>query len=203
MRRHSDDRGPSVASFDPVLPDSLAVRSGGWNPPGDRTPLRPALGGYFRGCTLKLSQLATAGATTVFRASSWFSLHLAEGHTWVLGFAYGPWFLAFLLLAVDRKRSGWTVIAGGALAMAFFEGNAYPVIYPAMIAPLVLATPAVLDRTWWPIIALVIAGLFGFGFAAPKLFSAIHIMLSHPRPIRYRIASSYGNLPTLLLWPKQ
>jgi len=160
-------------------------------------------GGYFLARTLKLGRLAAAAAATVFPASSWFSLHLAEGHTWALGFAYAPWFLAFLLQAADRKRIGWAVMAGGAIAMAFLEGSAHPVIYPVMLALPVLAALAVIERSWWPLGVLAIAGIFGLGFAAPKLLGAIHVLSSYPRPIEYRIDSEFSGLPVILLSPRQ
>jgi len=160
-------------------------------------------GGYFLGRTLKQSRIAAAGAATVFPASSWFSLHLAEGHAVFLGFAYAPWFLALLLMAADRKRIGWAVMAGCALALAFLEGSREPVVYPAMIALVVFTTLAILNKTWWPIIALAIAGIFTFGFGAPKLLSTIHVLSVYPRPIHRAVASEFGNLPALLLSPTQ
>ncbi|HYB92434.1 MAG TPA: hypothetical protein VEC38_15465 [Candidatus Binataceae bacterium] len=159
-------------------------------------------GGYFLARTLKMSRIASAGAATIFPASSWLSLHVAVGHVIFLGFAYTPWFLAFLLQAADRKRIDWAVMAGGAIAMAFFEGSAHPVIYTAMLAVPVVVTLAVMERSWWPLGALAIAGIFGLGFAAPKLLAAIHVLSLHPRPVDYPVDSEYGKLLVLLFSPR-
>lgn len=150
-------------------------------------PLHFALawaGGYVLGRVLKMSPVGAAGCATVFPASSWYWLHISEGHAMIsLPLAWLPWAAALAIAAADRHAFRYAALAGAALALTFLEGNPYPTVYSALVLVCVLAVLTILRLSPWPLVALAATGAFAAAFAAPKLLPAYRILALHPRPI--------------------
>jgi hypothetical protein len=131
-------------------------------------------GALVLGRTYGLSRIAAVAPAAVFAGCSYWYLHLAEGHTTWLAYAYLPWTLAAV-------AAGRPVAAGITLALAVMEGGAYAVAH-ALVALVVLAVyRAVAERTARPFLVLAQAGLMGVCLAAPKLLEMQPLLARYPR----------------------
>ena len=138
-------------------------------------------GGYVLGRSIGLGPLACVVCASVFPASSWFYLHIGEGHTVFLAVMYLPWVAALFCLAVDRKKLMPAALAGLLIALTFWEGGLYIAIF-AMILIASIALPMMLTRwSLWPLWSGLVAAAFTGGFAAIKLLPAIDVFRMHPR----------------------
>src|SRR5260370_2266275 len=139
-------------------------------------------GTYVLARVLEMRPLAALGAALVFPSSSWFALQVSAGHMWTFGFACLSWQLAFAMLAVERRRVRFAVLAGVALGVGFLEGGPYPLAFCGLTITILLATVALLRRSWWPLYVLGLTFCFAVGFSAIKLFPAYVLSLAVPRP---------------------
>ncbi len=90
--------------------------------------------------------------------------------------------MAFAMLAVERRRAGFAVLAGFALAVGFLEGGPYPLAFCALTIAILLATVAALRRSWWPLYVMGLIFCFAVGFSAIKLLPAYIVSVGVPRP---------------------
>ena len=139
-------------------------------------------GGYVLGRSIGLGKFAALGCATVFPSSSWFYLHTAAGHIAFMTYVYSPWVIALTWLGIERRRLGWSAIAGAFLALAFFEGNIYTVTQTGLLLGLLVAAPVVLRRDPWPLASLAAVALSALGLAAVQLLPGYFFWIQHPRP---------------------
>jgi hypothetical protein len=134
---------------------------------------------------------AMAGAA-LFAGSTIFSFHLAEGHTWILPLAYLPWaFLAFecsldalaTAPALALRPLRGAVVAGALLALMIGEGGVYPAPHLALLLTAYALLRAASDRSFRPVVALVVTASFAFFLAAPKLLPTLEFLSRRPRII--------------------
>lgn len=134
------------------------------------------LGGFVLGRVLGLSRVAAAAPAVVFAGCSAFYLHLGEGHTGWLPYAYMPWTLAAYL---TRRR----FVAGVLLALAVGEGGIYAVPHTALVLGLLALHRSVTEESSRPLEDLALVGLAAVCLAAPKLLVMQELMNGRPRLI--------------------
>ena len=140
-------------------------------------------GGYLLGRSLGLGRLACLVCASVFPASSWFYLHIAEGHAVFLPIMYLPWIAALFCIGVYQKKLVPAAVAGLLIALIFWEGGLYVAIF-AMILIASIVPPMMLTRwSFWPLWAGFLVAVFMGGFAAIKLLPAIDVFHMYPRGI--------------------
>ncbi|MGD0075261.1 MAG: hypothetical protein ABSD31_13120 [Candidatus Binataceae bacterium] len=139
------------------------------------------IGGYVLGRVIGLGPLACVVCASIFPASSWFYLHIGEGHLVFLPAAYMPWVAALFYMAVDRKRLLLAALAGLLIALIFFEGGLYLGIFAGiMIAS--IALPMILTRwSLWPLWSGLTVAVFTGGFSAIKLLPTVDVFRMYPR----------------------
>jgi hypothetical protein len=139
-------------------------------------------GGYILGRALGQGRIAAAACGSIFPASSWFPLHLAEGHLWILPAAYLPWICLLIIISVERRRTFPAAIAGLFAAMIFYEGGPYLIGQAGLIVAVIAIAAAIRQRNWRPLLVILAFGAFAAGFGAIKLIPTAIYMHSHPRP---------------------
>jgi len=137
------------------------------------------LGALLLGRTAGLSWMASLAPAIIFAGSSWFSLHLAEGHTTWMAFAYMPGILA-------AAASGKHVLAGIGLALATYEGGVYAVPYTVLVLSLLALHRTIAERSVRPLAGLGISAIMAACVAAPKLLLMQALMTRYPRVIESR-----------------
>ncbi len=152
-------------------------------------------GGYVLSRMLGTGKLAATAAAVTFTASSWFSLHMTEGHLVLLSMVYLPWVCAFVLMALDRRRLVFAVAAGLVVALTVGEGVHYTAPYTVLLIVILTVNLAIIRRSHWPILVLLVVVAFGSGFAAIKLLPVIDMLREHPRRID---ALEYNSVSRLL-----
>jgi hypothetical protein len=138
-------------------------------------------GGYVLARSLGLRPLSAVTCASVFPASSWFFLHIGEGHAVFLPATYLPWAASFYGIAINRRRMLPAACGGLTIALMFFEGGLYVGIFAVvLIATIVL--PMVLTRwSLWPLWSAITMAVFTAGFAAIKLLPAVAFFKLYPR----------------------
>jgi hypothetical protein len=139
-------------------------------------------GGYVLARVQGLSPLASTLCGSIYAGSSWFSLHLAEGHGHFLASAYLPWIVAFLWLCFSERALIPAAGSGLLIALTLGEGGVYQVLQALVLAALLGLTLSVLYRSYWPMTAIAILAAFSAGFAAFKLLPDYSMMHTYPRP---------------------
>ncbi|MBI2188497.1 MAG: hypothetical protein HYU37_15465 [Acidobacteria bacterium] len=134
------------------------------------------LGAFVLGRAYGLSRLAAMAPAIVFAGCSSFYLHVGEGHTGWLAYAYMPWILAAVAL-------GRPFIAGLLLALAIGEGGTYAVPHTILVLGVLALYHAVTERSTRPLVDLACAGAVAVGLAAPKLLLVQDLMSRLPRLI--------------------
>ena len=117
----------------------------------------------------------------VFGGSTFFSLHLAEGHTWILSAAYAPFVLAFYERGLDRRA--WAGLAGAFLALMVGEAGIYPAPHLALFLGLYAAVLALTRRSLQPLLRAGLVYLVAALLAAPKVLPMLAFMRHQPRHI--------------------
>ncbi|MBF6569251.1 MAG: hypothetical protein IVW54_10300 [Candidatus Binataceae bacterium] len=140
-------------------------------------------GGYVLGRVLGMRPIGALCTACAFCGSSWFFLHVAEGHMVFVPLMYTPWIVAFAWLAVDRRRLSWAILGGALVAITVGEGGVYAATYQMIVVVLVMGAWAVLSTSLWPLWATLLTGIFSLGFVAIKLAPAIAFYIRFPRPI--------------------
>jgi hypothetical protein len=160
-------------------------------------------GGYLLARTLGMSRFAALAAATLFPASSWFYLHLGEGHAVMLPFAYLPWLVLCLWRAFDQRTFTYAIVAGALLALMFGEGGVYAVTYSVLLTGVLAFAVAFLRGSPWPLLEVSFAGLFAAGFAAVKLFPSRAFVAQFPRLIGNGYSTDWRVLAISLFSPDQ
>ncbi len=110
-----------------------------------------------------------------------WALQAAVGHTWHLQYAWLPFALWALDVAIEERRPSRAVLAGTALAAMVYSGGIYPLPHAALAMVLYASTVAALRKSTQPLAQLGIAAATGVGLAAPKLFAIADTMSRLPR----------------------
>ena len=139
-------------------------------------------GGYVLARVQGLSPLASTLCGSIFAGSSWFSLHLAEGHGHFMASVYLPWIVALLWLGFTERALVPTAGSGLLIALTLGEGGVYQVLQAFVLVALLGVTISVIYRSYWPIAAIAIFAVFSAGFAAFKLLPDYGMMHAYPRP---------------------
>jgi hypothetical protein len=138
-------------------------------------------GGYVLGRVMGLRPLACVVCASVFPTSSWFFLHIGEGHTVFLPAAYLPWIAALFYIAVNRRKLFPAALCGLLIALVFWEGGLYLAVFASILIAC-LALPMVLTRfSFWPLWASITAAVFTAGFSAIKLLPTVDVFKMYPR----------------------
>jgi len=133
---------------------------------------------HVRGDPITRAAAALLGGM-VYSGSSFFALHLTEGHLWMLTAAYLPLVLYCFERGVEQPR--FAAITGILLALMLGEGGALPLPLAAVLLCFAAAILAVRDRSPRPLLALGIAGSIGVLLGAPKLLPLLDFIGRHPR----------------------
>jgi len=140
-------------------------------------------GGYVLGRSLGMAPLGSMVCAAGFGSSSWFYLHLAEGHTVFLPTVYLPWVVAALCTAINRKKLLPAALGGLAIALIFFEGGLYVGIFAIILIATLTAPMMLTRRSFWPLWSAMTMALFVGGFAAIKLLPAVDFFKLYPRGV--------------------
>jgi hypothetical protein len=138
-------------------------------------------GGYVLARMLGLGPLAAVAAATILPASSWFPLHLGEGHLILMGFVFLPWLLALMVLASERKLALPAIAAAALLAITFGGGGGEVIIYEGPLVAAYAIAETIRRRSARPILFLAVAGAFAAGFAAVRLLPVLEILRERGR----------------------
>jgi hypothetical protein len=156
-------------------------------------------GGYVLGRVLKMRRISAICTATAFAGSSWFSLHISEGHILLVVLAYLPAVIAAGWAAAERGQLRYAVLCGALIAVSIFEGNPIPPLYEGLTLTLVLVARAVVQLSARPLIALALAAIFAAGLGAAKYAPMLEVMASQPRPGDANFTNSLGALNQMLL----
>lgn len=151
------------------------------------------LAAAFLARTLRVSPTGSLMAGAVFGACGAYALHLNEGHTWFMAFAYTPLALGALLRGFERLR--WAALGGVLLALTVLEGGIYPAPYTAMAMLLLSAEACWTARSPRPLRALGLALGLGTLLASVKLLPMLELLRQQPR-----LVESLERLPLLGLY---
>jgi hypothetical protein len=149
------------------------------------------LGAFVLARTIGLSRVASLVPAVVFAGSSAFYLHIGEGHTTWLPFAYVPWTLA---AALARRP----FVAGALLALSIGEGGVHPAPYAALALVALAIHRSVVERSARPLGDLALTAMMAFCLAAPKLLLAHELMTSYPRFTQSSETMTFGQLAEAL-----
>lgn len=133
----------------------------------------------------------------VFMLSTTYAMHLTEGHTWFMAFAYLPYVVFFYLKAQERLIYA---LAGSAfLALMIFESRTYPTVYTLLFLGCYSVCLAVQKRKLLPVLAFgVIVGI-AILLSAISLLPTITFLHSHPRLTGANDHLTFSLLPKILL----
>ncbi len=132
-----------------------------------------------------------------------WALQVSVGHSWHMQYAWLPLAVFFFDLSLDPGKRRYALATGGVLAVLVYMGGIYPLPHTALLLVIYATTCAAVRGTWEPIRALVVAAVSGIGFAAPKLFPMIDLMMRYPRKIDSTETIDLGQLTAMLTDPNQ
>ncbi|MFO0726539.1 MAG: hypothetical protein U1E65_22325 [Myxococcota bacterium] len=127
------------------------------------------------------TQYAALLGAAVFTLTSAHALHLAEGHLWILAWAWAPW----VLLALDPPQISGprAILAGALIALMIGEAGIYPVPALLLLLGLLGIARALVVRRLAPLRPLGIALGSAALLAGPKLFPMLALLARRPRLI--------------------
>lgn len=150
-----------------------------------------ALGMLMLGKRLGLSVYATLLAAIGASFSSVNLLEIVEGHPNIFAAMWVPWIFWSWLTAYRSHKKTWSILCGIFLALTFFGGGIYLLLYTAL-AFLVLITLAPNHKKAF--LVTLKAGLWALGFASVKLIPTLFWLRQFPDKA---YASSAFTLPYL------
>lgn len=182
VRRDADVRQPAIADTHSILPAPLARWAGTGIATRDHSSLGASLERWLRArASARVRPLACVVCASVFPASSWFYLHIGNGHVVFLPAAYLPWVAALFCIAVNRKRLLPAALAGLLIALIFFEGGLYLAVFAVILIACIASTMILTRRSLWPLWSGLVVAVFTGGFAAIKLLPTIAVFRMYPR----------------------
>lgn len=144
-------------------------------------------GMYLLGKQFKLNTYACYLTAFAFMFSSFYSLHLSEGH---FSFTYTsliPWSFLFYLKALDDKK--YVVLSALVIALILLGGGAHILIYNTLFLILYALTTSVKElldgksrrEIINPLATLCAIGILCLALGAIKLLPAIELLTRYPR----------------------
>ena len=136
---------------------------------------------------------ASIACASILRLSSWLLVQVVVGHFEMMATAYLPWILAFFWESIERQRLTLSCVAALFFAIAFGEGGIYVCARIALLIPLLAIYLSATEGDKWPLKAMAIFAIAGFGFAAIKLlpirssYGFIPVSFSNPKAILFRL----------------
>jgi len=139
-------------------------------------------GGYVLARSYGISPLASTLCGSIFAGSSWFSLHLAVGHSIFMSSVYLPWIVALLGHSFSERSLISAVGSGILIALIVVEGGVYQVLQAFILVGLLGISVSVISRSYWPIVMVALVAALSVGFAAFKLLLDYAMVQAYPRP---------------------
>ena len=130
------------------------------------------------------SPLSILIASLFFVLSSSFSLHLAEGHTWVLPATYFPYIYYFFKRSVDNYQPKDFVLTSIFLSLVVFEGGAYPAPFIVFFCIVSAITESFVKKRITPVSALIIIGILALLISSIKFIPLWDFLSQFPRFVR-------------------
>ncbi len=121
----------------------------------------------------------TAVGGLIFAGSTYYSLHLAEGHLWILAAAYIPWVVYCFERGLERPI--FAIFGGGLLTLMLLEGGIYPLPCVASFLGLYALGLAALNRSLRPLAILGLVMAPFVLFSGPKLLPLLEFIKRRPR----------------------
>jgi hypothetical protein len=160
-------------------------------------------GCYALARVLRLRPLAAVAGATVFCTSSWFPMHIGEGHLVMLPFAYLPWILMSLAFAAEHRSWRAVVAVAVLFAVSFGQGGTTVLVYSALLIVMFAIALALINLSAWPLVYLLAAAALGAGIAAVKVIPAFELVRAHPRAPWGAMAIGWRRFPEIFLWRDQ
>lgn len=133
----------------------------------------------------------------IFMLSTRYAMHLTEGMTWFMAFAYLPYVVFFYLKAQERFVY---VLAGSVfLTLMIFEGGTYPTPYTLLFLGCYSICLAVKKRTFSPLMLFGVMLGIAFLLSAIKLLPTLAFLHNHPRLTGENDHLTFSLLPKIFL----
>ncbi len=130
----------------------------------------------------KMHPIAGVLTASIFGLSSFFSLHIAEGHATFFAFYLLPYIFLFYLKSLDQERN--MLYAAIFIVLVIFAGAAFNVLPQASIFLLTYGIfSAFQKKNFWPILSFVFIFLIVFFLGSIKIIPTLEYLFEHPRPM--------------------
>ncbi len=127
----------------------------------------------------RMHPLAGVLSACIFGLTSFFSLHITEGHFIFLSFYMLPYVFLFYLKSFERLW--WAILSAACVALIILGGGSAYVMIPLIVFLGTYALISAIKKTnVSPLTNLAFIFLLAFGFAAVKLIPTIVYTMSHP-----------------------
>jgi len=141
--------------------------------------------------------------SSLFLFNSSFTLHISEGHTWILPFAYIPFVYYYFERYVQKKRYIHLILSSLFLCLMVFEGGAYPTPYTVLFLVIYSSIFFILRFNKDYILGLFNLGVLTILLSAIKTIPLLDYMLQYPR-----LSPGVERIPLhalykIFLWRKQ
>ena len=137
------------------------------------------LGMYFLCKHFKVSDLAALVGSTLFIVNGKFTLHLTEGHMWMLSVAQLPFVFLFFLKGL--KDSKYLFISAFFLSLIFYEGGIYVFPFTCLFLAVFTFFHALQEKKMKPVLDLLFLLLLCMLLSGPKLFPTLEFLSQYPR----------------------
>ena len=163
--------------------------------------LAAALGMWWMGVVLGLGRPSRIWMGLMYAFTGQAVARFFQGeYDFVLGFAWIPWALAFILLAMRTRRRLHVIGAVVALALLFFSGNVYYTFYMGFVG-LLLAVVGVVGIDWaarrprWRgrvLLIVVVIGLLALGLTAIQWLPMVEYWKSYTKVVDTQLIGSHS-----------
>ena len=131
----------------------------------------------------KLHPAAGIFASAIFGLSSFFSLHISEGHLTFLGFYLVPYIFLFYLKSFEQKR--YMFLAGVFITLVVFAGGSFNVLPQLSIFLFAYGIfSSIQKRPFKPFLILIVIFLIAFCLGSIKTIPTLEYLTGHPRLIQ-------------------
>jgi len=150
----------------------------------------------------KMHPAAGILAASIFGLSSFFSLHISEGHATFYAFYLTPYVFLFYLKSFEQLR--YAFFSGFFMTLIIFAGGSFNVLPQLSIFLLAYGIfSSIQKRQIKPIICLI--GIFSIAFllGSIKTIPTIEYLIQHPRPIQSDERTDIAELHHIFLYRDQ
>jgi len=127
-----------------------------------------------------LSKWASYLPPLMFFLSSWYPLHLIEGHTIYVTYAYVPYVFLFYLRGIEKPR--YALLAGFGIALMFLAGGLYTIQHTLTLIGLHVLLTSIATKRVAAVRALAIALAAAFGLSAVKTLPVLEFLSTVYKP---------------------